>query len=88
MPAIENSTRPAFDLATVGAAVGLGSIWRLPYQTLNRACPANYLLKRCHLPVPMDLKAAPVGKKLELVNHNDGAGYILRTCRAVVASPR
>ena len=32
MPTPQWSSRPAFYLATVGAAVGLGSIWRLPYQ--------------------------------------------------------
>jgi NSS family neurotransmitter:Na+ symporter len=79
MPATKNSTplwpsRPAFYLATVGAAVGLGSIWRLPYQVGSSGGSAFVFTVACLLIAPRLLAAEFMIGRHSRLSPPDAAG--------------
>lgn len=76
-------SRTGFLLATVGAAVGLGNIWRFPYLTAQNggaAFVALYLLMTVAIGLPLMLAELAVGRgarkgPIEALVHFGGAGW-------------
>jgi NSS family neurotransmitter:Na+ symporter len=81
------SSRAGFILANIGAAVGLGSIWKFPYEVGANGGSAFvlfYLLGLALIVTPLMFAEFAIGRR----GQSDTAGSIAKVARAAAASPR
>ena len=87
-PAVERwSSRAGFVLATMGSAVGLGSIWKFPYEVGTNgggAFIAFYLLGLLLIVLPLLLVELAIGRR----GRSDAVTCIVRVARSSEASAR